>query len=369
MNRVSQWGTLLSLFLYASCGNADSVGTTVPDSPHSCMQVPARIVVSDTTSISPDSIAGTNNMQLIPAGSFEMGGNNPQASSDEFPVHQVWVDSFYIDRTEVTNAEFRRFVEATGYVTTAERKPDWEEMRKTLPPGTPRPPDSVMVAASLVFHATRGPVDLRDYSQWWSWVPGTNWRHPQGPSSDIEGKDDNPVVQVSWDDAMAYCTWAGRRLPTEAEWEWAARGGLLNPIYPWGNEPIQQGKAKANSWEGQFPYLNEEKDHYLRAAPVKSYAPNGYGLYDMAGNVWEWCSDWYDAGYYGNLKRGLARNPTGPAKSNDPAEPHIPKRSLRGGSFLCNDSYCSGYRVSRRMKSSPDTGLEHTGFRTVKDIR
>ena len=147
MNRVSQWGTLLSLFLYASCGNADSVGTTVPDSPHSCMQVPARIVVSDTTSISPDSIAGTNNMQLIPAGSFEMGGNNPQASSDEFPVHQVWVDSFYIDRTEVTNAEFRRFVEATGYVTTAERKPDWEEMRKTLPPGTPRPPDSVMVAA------------------------------------------------------------------------------------------------------------------------------------------------------------------------------------------------------------------------------
>ena len=311
MNRVSQWGTLLSLFLYASCGNADSVGTTVPDSPHSCMQVPARIVVSDTTSISPDSIAGTNNMQLIPAGSFEMGGNNPQASSDEFPVHQVWVDSFYIDRTEVTNAEFRRFVEATGYVTTAERKPDWEEMRKTLPPGTPRPPDSVMVAASLVFHATRGPVDLRDYSQWWSWVPGANWRHPQGPSSDIEGKDDYPVVQVSWDDAVAYCTWAGRRLPTEAEWEWAARGGLLNPIYPWGNEPIQQGKAKANSWEGQFPYLNEEKDHYLRAAPVKSYAPNGYGLYDMAGNVWEWCSDWYDAGYYGNLKRGLARNPTG----------------------------------------------------------
>jgi formylglycine-generating enzyme required for sulfatase activity len=173
---------------------------------------------------------------------------------------------------------------------------------------------------------------------------------------------------VSWDDAVAYCRWAGRRLPTEAEWEYAARGGRLNQIYPWGNEHISAGRPKANSWEGSFPYFNQKKDGYERAAPVKSFAANQYGLYDMAGNVWEWCSDWYDADYYQSLVAGTAYSPKGPARSNDPAEPHTPKRILRGGSFLCNDSYCSGYRVARRMKSSPDTGLEHTGFRTVKDI-
>lgn len=306
-------------------------------------------------------------MVLIKGGTFMMGGDNSQAGADEYPKHKVQVSGFWMDATEVTNAEFQKFVEATHYVTTAEKKPDWDEMKQTLPPGTPKPPDSMLVAASLVFHQTSGPVDLRDYSQWWSWVKGADWKHPLGPNSNIKGKEDYPVVQVSWYDAMAYSKWAGKRLPTEAEWEFAARGGLQNEIYPWGNEPINEGRPKANYWGGKFPYYNDDKDGFVGLAPIKSFPANGYGLYDMAGNVWEWCSDWYDPNYYQSFGNSVAINPVGPSKSNDPMDPYTPKRSLRGGSFLCNDSYCSGYRVARRMKSSPDTGLEHTGFRCVKD--
>ncbi|MGK2860375.1 MAG: formylglycine-generating enzyme family protein [Chitinophagaceae bacterium] len=337
---------------------------TKQDSLHSCMAVPARFVTDTNTNIQSRSDTSTGGMKLIPAAEFLMGGDNDQASKDEYPKHQVQVNSFWMDETEVTNAQFQKFVEATGYITTAEQKPDWEELKKDVPAGTPKPPDSVMVAASLVFRQSGAPVDLHDFNQWWSWVPGASWKHPQGPASDIKGKENYPVVQVSWFDAMAYCKWAGKRLPTEAEWELAARGGLLNNIYPWGNEHISKGKSKANSWEGEFPYHNEKKDGYTRVAPVMSFAVNGYGLYDMAGNVWEWCSDWYDAGYYQSSGKN---NPAGPGKSFDPEDPYTPKKSLRGGSFLCNDSYCSGYRVARRMKSSPDTGLEHTGFRCVKD--
>lgn len=294
-----------------------------------------------------------------------MGGDNKQADEDELPKHSVKLNSFWIDATEVTNAQFQKFVEATNYVTTAEKNPDWKEMQKTLPPGTPKPPDSLMVAASLVFHQTLKPVNLNDYTQWWSWVKGADWKHPKGPNSSIAGKENYPVVQVSWYDATAYCNWAGKRLPTEAEWEFAARGGLENKIYPWGDEPINN--TKANYWGGNFPYFNNSKDGYVFSAPVKSYMPNSYGLYDMAGNVWEWCSDWYDDDYYKTIANSILINPTGPIKSFDPMDPYTPKKVLRGGSFLCNDEYCSGYRVSRRMKSSPDTGLEHTGFRCVKD--
>lgn len=340
---------------------------TENDSAASCMMVPSRfanVAVDSTLQFSGDT--SLNGMVFIKGGTFTMGGDNNQASADEFPKHKVQVDGFWMDATEVTNAQFQKFVEATNYVTTAEKKPDWEEMKKTLPPGTPKPSDDMMIAASLVFKETSGPVDLNDYSQWWNWVPGANWKHPEGPGSSIEGKENYPVVQVSWYDAMAYCKWAGKRLLTEAEWEFAARGGLENNIYPWGNESINAGKSKANSWGGKFPYYNDKRDGYLKIAPVRSFPANGYGLYDMAGNVWEWCSDWYDANYYKSFN-SIAINPEGPAKSYDPEDNYTPKRSLRGGSFLCNDSYCTGYRVARRMKSSPDTGLEHTGFRCAKD--
>ncbi|MGZ8542236.1 MAG: formylglycine-generating enzyme family protein [Chitinophagaceae bacterium] len=336
------------------------------DSLHSCMDTPARFGITGSDSILASGDTSTAGMKYIPGGSFMMGGDNEQASADEYPKHSVRVDGFWMDETEVTNAQFQKFVAATGYITTAEQKPDWEELKKTIPPGTPRPPDSLLVAASLVFKQTERAVDLHDFNQWWSWVPGADWKHPQGPGSNINGKENYPVVHVSWYDAMAYCKWAGKRLPTESEWEFAARGGLVNNIYPWGNEHVNAGKAKTNSWEGEFPYFNEMADGYLTSAPVRSFPANKFGLYDMAGNVWEWCVDWYDAGYYKTLST-TTQNPKGPQKSSDPEDPYTPKRSLRGGSFLCNDSYCSGYRVARRMKSSPDTGLEHTGFRCVRD--
>ncbi len=312
--------------------------------------------------------ADRTGMVAIPAGTFPMGADNDKGRPDEYPSHTVCIDAFWMDATEVTNAQFAQFVKATGYVTTAERKPDWEELRKQLPAGTPKPDDNLLVASSLVFSAPKQVASLDDYTQWWQWVAGADWRHPEGPGSSIEGKENYPVIQVSWDDAVAYANWAGKRLPTEAEWEWAARGGLRQAIYPWGNEPVDEGKPKANSWQGKFPTLNTKRDGFYQAAPVKSFAPNGYGLYDIAGNVWEWCSDYYRSDYYQTQARaGVVKNPTGPLQSYDPQEPTVPKRVQRGGSFLCNDSYCSSYRSSARMKSSPDTGLSHTGFRCVAD--
>lgn len=359
----------LSAVLLTSCQNSNNsdIAQTGIDSQVSCMQVPARFSNLINLDSIPVNDMGLEGMVLIKGGVFEMGGDNFQADQDEYPKHTVKVSSFYMDATAVTNDQFKKFVDATGYITTAEQKPDWEELKKDLPPGTPKPDDEMLVAASLVFKQTPGPVNLNDYGQWWEWMPGANWKHPQGPQSNLEGKGNYPVVHVSYFDALAYCKWAGKRLPTEAEWEYAARGGLENNIYLWGNEHINTGKAKANSWEGKFPYLNTNKDGFVGIAPVGSYPANSYGLYDMAGNVWEWCSDWYDADYYKSFGNKVVEDPQGPAKSFDPVDPYTPKRSLRGGSFLCNDSYCSGYRVARRMKSSPDTGLEHTGFRCVKD--
>lgn len=355
-----------------ACTNQQESSLAKMEDTTNCMKPPSRFGAASGTSETAITYSGdssTAGMVHISGGAFMMGGNNNQASADEYPKHAVKLNAFWMDATEVTNAQFEAFVKATGYITTAEKAPDWEEIKSSLPPGTPKPHDSMLVAASLVFTPSQGPVDLNNYATWWRWQTGASWKHPEGPGSSLKGKENLPVVHVSWDDAQAYCKWAGKRLPTESEWEFAARGGLQDNVYPWGNEHVNNGPAKTNSWEGDFPYRNEQKDGYVKIAPVRSFEPNGYGLYDMAGNVWEWCSDWYHADYYKTLQNGESNNPKGPDKSFDPQEPYVQKRSLRGGSFLCNDSYCTGYRVSRRMKSSPDTGLEHTGFRCVKDAK
>ncbi len=305
-------------------------------------------------------------MKRIPGGTFAMGSHDAQGRTDEFPVHQVQVKGFWMDETEVTNEAFARFVKATGYITTAEKAIDWVELSKQVPTGTPKPADSLLAPSSLVFVPTTGPVDLNDYSQWWAFKRGADWRHPEGPGSSIIDREKHPVVHVSWDDAAAYARWAGKRLPTEAEWEWASRGGLHGKIYPWGDESVNKAPYKANSFQGHFPYEDQALDGYkTTTAPVKSFPANGYGLFDMAGNVWEWCQDWYRHDYYKNSPR---LNPKGPSTSSDPDEPGVAKRVMRGGSFLCNDGYCSSYRSSARMKSSPDSGLQHTGFRCVKDL-
>lgn len=298
------------------------------------------------------SVIKKDGMILIPAGSFEMGGDNEEARDDEFPKHKVILKSFWIDETEVTNAQFREFVAATKYITMAEKDFEYKnENGKVIH----------QKAGSLVFQK----LYLHDEANpntWWKFVEGANWKHPQGPGSTIEGKDNYPVVQVSWYDAEAYSKWAKKRLPTEAEWEFAARGGSVNNIYSWGSEKATEGKQKCNIWNGNFPFENTLSDGYERSAPVKSFAPNKYGLYDMAGNVWEWCNDWYDEKYYSKcVESSNFKNPEN--KTFNVTNEKV----MRGGSFLCNDSYCSGFRVSARMKSTAETSLEHTGFRCVKD--
>jgi formylglycine-generating enzyme required for sulfatase activity len=308
-------------------------------------------------------------MVWIPGGEFEMGAieGDALARADEKPRHRVVVGGFWMDATEVTNAQFRKFVEATAYVTTAERGVDWEKMKQQVPPGTPKPPEEMLQPGSLVFSPSQSKGDLR-HNDWWQWVHGADWRHPQGPQSSIDSMDDHPVVHISFEDAEAYAKWAGKRLPTEAEWEFAARGGKSGELHPWGNEPPTEGSAKVNIFEGTFPTKNSARDGYLLAAPVKSYPANGFGLFDMSGNVWEWCADFYRPDTYAKRASGQPiLNPQGPETSFDPEEPSASKRLQRGGSFLCNDSYCASYRSSARMKTTPDTSLSHSGFRCVKD--
>lgn len=287
-------------------------------------------------------------MKHIAGGEFTMGTDAGYGMSNEHPARKVRVERFSIDEHPVTNAQFAEFVTATGYVTTAERTPDWEELKKQLPPGTPKPPADVLVPGSAVFVPTAGPVPLDDVEAWWRWTPGASWRHPEGPGSGIATRADHPVVHVSWDDVDAFAKWAGKRLPTEAEWEFAARGGLDGKRYAWGDEPPAASDRKANIFHGQFPHHSTSDDGYAGTSPVKAFAPNGYGLYDMAGNVWQWTADRYR-----------------PAHDL----PETDRRVIKGGSYLCHDSYCESYRPSARRGVPPDTGSSHVGFRLVSTSR
>ena len=305
----------------------------------------------------------------IPGGEFSMGAQDPpdrdevgmQATRDSRPVHRVYVDGFWMDRTDVTNTEFALFVDATKYVTVAERKPKAEDF-----PGAP--PEN-LVPGAVVFSPPDHPVSLNNHFQWWSYVPGANWKHPTGPKSSLKGRENYPVVNVAYEDAEAYAKWAGKRLPTEAEWEFAARGGLSGKPFVWGGEFRPKGRWMANTFQGRFPIMDTGEDGHVGITPVGTYAPNGYGLYDMAGNVWQWVSDWYRPDYYQQLfsAGGVALNPRGPASSFDPDEPGQPKRVMRGGSFLCTDRYCSRYMVGTRGKGEVSTGTNHLGFRCVRD--
>ncbi len=307
-------------------------------------------------------------MVWIPGGEFSMGSLDPrdmicggdQPMDDARPIHRVYVDGFWMDATEVTNSQFERFVKQTKYVTVAERNPTREEF--------PGAPEENLVAGSVVFAPTPQAVPLNNYYQWWIYIPGANWRHPEGPDSNLEGREKYPVVQIAYEDAEAYTKWAGKRLPTEAEWEFAARGGAAGKSYAWGNDLQPEGKWQANIYQGEFPVKGKDagEDGFKGIAPVAQFRPNAYGLYDVAGNVWEWCSDWYRPDYYVTLAaQGVARNPQGPASGFDPMEPAEPKRVHRGGSFLCTDQYCTRYMVGTRGKGEVRTASNHVGFRCV----
>lgn len=342
----------------------------------SIMQSPVEEVVVTGTDFLPtvpntqlptDSIP--EGMVWIPGGEFSMGCEDPRSlpygghepMNDARPIHRVHVDGFWMDETEVTNAQFAAFVAATGYQTIAEQTPKLEDF--------PDAPPENLVAGSVVFAPPEHAVPLNNHYQWWSYVPGANWRHPLGPDSTIEGRDNYPVVQIAYDDALAYAKWAGKRLPTEAEWEFAARGGKSGLVYPWGNELQPEGHWLANIWQGTFPVDDSAADGYSGIAPTAKFPDNGYGLYDMSGNVWEWCSDWYRPDYYSKLSSDgkIVRNPQGPPSPYDPAEPHERKRVQRGGSFLCTDQYCTRYMIGTRGKGEISSGCNHIGFRCVKD--
>lgn len=321
-----------------------------------------------TAAETPAPAAAPAGMVWIPGGEFSMGCLDPRARpyggpdpmTDARPVHRVRLDGFWMDATEVTNAQFAAFVAATGHVTIAERPPRAEDF--------PDAPPENLVPGSVVFTPPDGPVPLDDHLRWWSYVKGADWRHPLGPGSTIDGHDDDPVVHVAFEDAEAFARWAGKRLPTEAEWEFAARGGLAGAAYPWGDDFRPAGRWMANTWQGTFPTRDTAADGHAGLAPVAGYPANAYGLFDMSGNVWEWCSDWYRSDTYASLAAagGPATDPRGPASSFDPQEPGLAKRVQRGGSYLCSESYCARYLVGSRGKGELSSATNHIGFRCVK---
>ncbi len=307
-------------------------------------------------------------MVWIPGGEFSMGAEDPrrfehgghEPMADARPIHRVYVDGFWMDATEVTNEEFAKFVEATGYMTVAERTPRPEDF-----PGAPK---ENLVAGSVLFTPPDHPVPLDNFYEWWSYVPGASWRHPAGPESDLTGRENYPVVHVAHEDAVAYANWAGKRLPTEAEWEFAARGGLVGQVYAWGDDLNPDDRWMANTHQGSFPHADHAEDGFQGIAGVAHYPPNGYGLYDMSGNVWEWVSDWYRPDTFAQRAASgeAARNPQGPDTPFDPAQPTEKKRVQRGGSFLCTEQYCTRYMIGTRGKGEHSTGSGHLGFRCVR---
>ncbi|HET6604285.1 MAG TPA: formylglycine-generating enzyme family protein [Xanthomonadaceae bacterium] len=332
---------------------------------------PRPAAASTVENATPAPTEATPGMAWIPGGEFSMGASDaavspahpfhPHPDGDALPLHRVYVDGFWLDRTEVTNADFVRFVAVTGHVTVAERPPQGEAFAGV--------PAGRLVPGSVVFAAPAGPVPLDDERRWWAYVPGADWRHPEGPDSSLEGRERHPVVHVAFDDARAYCAWAGGRLPSEAEWEFAARGGLAGRRYPWGDTLQPEGRRMANTFQGPFPHANSGEDGYRATAPVASFPANGYGLFDVAGNVWEWTADWYRPDTYAVRAAGVTRNPQGPETPFDPAEPGLAKRVLRGGSFLCSEQYCERYRVGTRGRGEVDTGSNHLGFRCARSAR
>ncbi|WP_288954971.1 formylglycine-generating enzyme family protein [uncultured Polaribacter sp.] len=299
---------------------------------------------------------------------FLMGAKmgDKYAMSREKPAHKVEVDGFYIDAHEVTNRQFKEFVDATKYITVAERPIDWEVIKKDLPEGTPKPADSILQPGSLIFNKhAKGVVSMANYGQWWKWQLGANWKQPEGPGSSIEGKDNYPVVHVAQEDALAYCKWANRRLPTEAEWESAAQGKFEDNIYSWGNK-YEDLNENANTWQGTFPTDNRTEDRFEYISPIKSYPPNNIGLYDMAGNVWEMTTDFFNVNYYQTLDPTVVQvNPKGADKSYTPSNPYQTEYVIKGGSFLCHESYCASFRISAKMGMEPNSSSDHIGFRTV----
>ncbi len=364
------------VFLLAVAGvwflNSQQI-TSAPQSQTPVTQVPGKVPAFQETVPNPGPPPGEalEGMVWIPGGEFSMGAEDPRgldhggsdAMNDARPIHRVSVDGFWMDKTEVTNVQFMKFAKSTGYMTIAEQTPRAEDY-----PGAP--PEN-LVAGSVVFAPTPQPVPLDNHYQWWAYVKGANWRHPFGADSSIKGMEKYPVVHIAYEDAVAYAKWAGKRLPTEAEWEFAARGGLSGKVYAWGDEFRPDTKWMANSYQGQFPVQENTEDGFAGIAPAAQYPPNGYGLYDMAGNVWEWCSDWYRPEYYGMLVAagGVARNPQGPDSSLDPAEPAEKKRVHRGGSFLCSDQYCTRYMIGTRGKGEITSGSNHLGFRCVSTTK
>nr|WP_230981367.1 formylglycine-generating enzyme family protein [Echinicola salinicaeni] len=316
---------------------------------------------------SEETVKKQDGMVWIPGGEFLMGTNEDEAYPAEKPAVKRSVNGFWMDETEVTNAQFKKFVEETGYITVAEQKPDWEEMKKQLPPDTPKPDESLLQPGSMVFVAPKQAVDKRDISQWWQWVDGASWKHPEGPGSDLEGRWNHPVVHIAFDDAAAYAKWAGKRLPTEAEWEFAAKGGLSNSRYAWGSELRPNGNFMANTFQGNFPNGNKGEDGFMGTAPVKNFPPNQFGLYDIIGNVWEMTDDWFDAIKFQRLSGSAPLLDSNMNQCYNPTNPYAQERVIKGGSFLCSDNYCINYRPSARQGHAYDSGTSNVGFRCVKD--